>query len=113
MQFAATAHFQERLAKRGLKRELLEFILVWGSEVRAAGVRQIVVVRKELPEEIQATPTAVQASQWVLVMAPDGALITCFRNPDALKFARTKPKDYGDTVRSKGTHRNRKRLFNR
>jgi hypothetical protein len=112
MQFTATVHFQERLATRGLKQELLEFILVWGSEVQAAGARHFVVALKELPEEIRDTPTAIQAAQWVLVLSQEGVLLTCFRNRDALKFARTKPKDYGDTVRSNG-NRSRKRRFTR
>jgi hypothetical protein len=97
MEFEVTEHFRERSIGRGLKPEVLNFVLVWGTSIRAAGARHLVVLNKELPVEVQGDPIAKVATQWVLVLSPDGrTLVTCFRNDEAHKFVKTKSKDIKD-----------------
>ena len=100
MEFGLTEHFRERTQARGLKAEILDFILVWGTAVHAAGACHLVVLRRDLPKDVRSDPRVEQATQWVIVMSCDGTcLATCFRNDEAHKFVKAKPKDFQDAAR--------------
>jgi len=82
----ATEHFRARADERALPADVEAFIRTWGNESWAAGARQITLFRKELPPELRDTAIARRAEGWILVAAPNGALMTCYRRNDASRF---------------------------
>lgn len=86
----ATLHFRLRAAERALPPDVEEFLRMWGTEVWAAGARQIAVSLPELPAELRDTMIARRAQDWILVAAPNGALITCYQHRNAWRFIRRK-----------------------
>lgn len=81
-----TEHFRARADERALPADVEAFIRTWGVETWAAGARQITLLRRDLPDELQDTPMARRAEGWILVAAPNGALMTCYRRNDATRF---------------------------
>ena len=82
----ATEHFRARADERALPAEVEAFIRMWGDETWAAGARQITLFRRDLPPELRDSVIARRAEGWILVAAPNGALMTCYRRNDASRF---------------------------
>lgn len=83
---AATEHYRARADERSLPTDVEEFLRAWGTETWAAGALQITLFRKDLPPELRDSPIARRAEGWILVAAPNGALMTCYRRNDASRF---------------------------
>ncbi|HSS39018.1 MAG TPA: hypothetical protein VLT58_09640 [Polyangia bacterium] len=81
-----TEHFRARADERALPAEVEAFIRAWGNETWAAGARQITLFRRDLPPDLRDTSIARRAEGWILVAAPNGALMTCYRRNDASRF---------------------------
>jgi hypothetical protein len=89
----ATLHYRLRAAERALPQDVEGFLRAWGTEVWAAGARQITLFLKDLPAELRDTMIARRAEDWILVAAPDGALVTCYQRRDAWRFITRKSQD--------------------
>jgi hypothetical protein len=81
-----TQHYQARAAERALPPDVEMFLQMWGTEIWAAGARQIMLLRNDLPPDLRDSPIARSAEGWILVAAPNGALMTCYHRCDARRF---------------------------
>jgi hypothetical protein len=88
----ATRHYQARAAERALDDEVEMFLQMWGTETWAAGARHITLSRKDLPPDLRHSSIARSAEGWILVAAPNGALMTCYHRCDASRFVARKSK---------------------
>ena len=89
----ATQHYHLRAAERALPQDVEGFLRTWGTETWAAGARQITLFLKDLPEELRDTMIARRAEGWILVAAPNGALMTCYQRRNAWRFITRKSED--------------------
>jgi hypothetical protein len=89
----ATRHYRLRATERVLPQDVEWFLWTWGTEIRAAGARQITLFFKDLPAELRDTMIARRAEGWILVAASNGALMTCYQRRDAWRFITRKSKD--------------------
>ena len=80
-----TAHFEERAATRGLRRNVFHFILLYGVEVEQSGTRFWTIVDRALPPGIDAE-TVRRATGWVVVVSEGGAVLTCYRRNRAARY---------------------------
>ncbi|WP_223643750.1 hypothetical protein [Corallococcus sp. EGB] len=85
-----TQHYKARAAERALRSDVEEFLMTWGTEIRAAGATHITLVRRDLPVDLQDSEEAVRAEGWIVVAGDDGSLVTCYRRNDAWRFVRRK-----------------------
>jgi hypothetical protein len=86
-----TNHAAARLAHRGLKRELLEFILDFGHRETGSGGTWHAVYERELPSYLRRSPLADAARSWiVLTSVSDDAVITAYPRKDASRHIRQK-----------------------
>jgi len=100
-----TQHYRARAAERVLRDDVEMFLQMWGTEIWAAGARQITLLRKNLPPDLRDSPLARSAEGWILVAAPNGALMTCYHRCDASRFITRK----SDARRSRKPQRGRRR----
>lgn len=89
---SVTHHFLERKAQRGLRDDVLDFILLHGREAHAVGALHLTIVERELPPELRTTRLARLARDWVVLVTPDASLLTCYRRREAMRFLKRKPK---------------------
>lgn len=89
----ATLHYRLRAAERALPQDVEGFLHRWGTEIWAAGARQIALYLKDLPAELRDTMLARRAQDWILVAAPNGALMTCYQRRGAWRFITRKSED--------------------
>jgi len=85
-----TQHYKARAAERALRSDVEEFLMIWGTETRAAGATHITLVWRDLPSDVLDSEEAARAEGWVIVAGDDGALVTCYRRTDAWRFVRRK-----------------------
>ena len=88
--YRPTRHFVERAEERCLDPELLRFILIHGDEYCSAGAIHLTVRERELPPELRRSDLAERARDWIIVVAPDGSILTCYRRRGAVRFLRQK-----------------------
>ncbi len=82
--FRLTKHFHERARTRGLTLDVQEFIVTWGTTIEAPyGASYFTVVWRDLPYEARSSGLARRAEGWVVVVAGNGAMLTCYRRRDA------------------------------
>ncbi|WP_223761307.1 hypothetical protein [Corallococcus sp. AS-1-6] len=86
----STHHYKARAAERALRSNVEEFLMMWGTETRAAGATHITLVRRDLPLDLRDSEAADRAEGWIIVAGDDGALITCYRRTNAWRFVRRK-----------------------
>lgn len=79
-----TEHFKRRQKQRGLKRDVLNFILEYGKIYFARKAEWVLVESKQLPGNIRNSSIAKRAAQWVILME-DGSLLTCYRNDNPFR----------------------------
>jgi len=89
----ATLHYRLRASERSLPADVEGFLRTWGTEVWAAGARQITLFLDDLPAELRDTMLARRAEDWILVAAPNGALMTCYQRRHAWRFILRKSED--------------------
>ncbi len=83
-----THHFRERAAERALRPEVEAFVLLFGCEQSTYLATMLTIVERELPPDLQRSEIAKRARDWVFVVSPEGALITCYRKRDAWRNVR-------------------------
>ncbi len=71
-------HFRERQAKRGLREQVLEFLLTFGTEIKKAGARFYVLYDRQYDGGAERNLWEL-ARHWVVVVSDDGCLLTCYR----------------------------------
>jgi hypothetical protein len=82
-----SAHFIQRQEQRGLRRDVLNFIIEFGELRFSRKATWIVVERRTLPTNLRSSSLALRAAQW-LVLVKDGVLITCYRSDNPLRYLR-------------------------
>lgn len=85
-----TQHYQARTAERALRSDVEDFLMMWGTETRAAGATHITLVRRDLPIDLRDSEGAARAEGWIIVASEGGSLITCYRRTDAWRFIKRK-----------------------
>jgi hypothetical protein len=81
---ALTTHFIQRQEQRGLKRDVLNFILEFGEVCFARKATWLFVRKRTLPHHLRQSSLASRAAQWLL-MIQEGVLVTCYRNDSPLR----------------------------
>lgn len=89
-----TQHYQARAFERALDPNIERFLILWGTETRAAGATHLTVLRRELPPEVRGSEEAARAEGWIIVTSDDGTLLTCYRRKDAWRYIRRKRRMY-------------------
>lgn len=74
-----TTHFRQRQRQRGLRHDVLTFILEFGEVAFARKATWLYIRRRSLPQHLRNSSLASRAAQWLL-MIQEGVLITCYRN---------------------------------
>jgi hypothetical protein len=82
-----SAHFSHRRKQRGLRSDVLQFILEYSDIRFAKGATWLVVGRKTLPPHVRNTSLADRAARW-LVLVKDGVLVTCYRSDNPIRHLR-------------------------
>ena len=83
-----TQHFRERAAERALRSDVEIFVLTFGAERRARAATLLTLVERDLPPDLRGTDIARRARDWVFVVSPEGALVTCYRQRRAWRNVR-------------------------
>lgn len=89
---ARSLHFIRRAEERGLREEVLEFILTFGTEWRRARASHLTVVERHLPKGVRGTVMAAKAKDWIVLISDDDVPITCYRRTGAVRFLSRKDK---------------------
>jgi len=90
--YRSTEHFEKRRKQRGLRKQMLSFILKYGIEVERAGAIFIFIELKKLPPALRKSEFARKASKWLIVQSPSGELITCYATSRPLEVIKKKTK---------------------
>lgn len=80
-----TLHFEQRKKQRGLREEVLRFIIDHGEMHPAKGAAMILVEKRRLPSGLKESSLAHRAAQWLLIMK-DTDLITCYRSRKPIRY---------------------------
>jgi hypothetical protein len=83
-----TRHFRQRARERHFRRDVEEFIVTFGTAFTEHQRHYLMIVRRDLPREVRDTPLAARADGWIIVMAPNGSILTCYRNARVCKKIR-------------------------
>lgn len=89
---AKSLHFIRRAEERGLREEVLEFVLTYGTEWRRMGASHLTVVERDLPPWVRGCAMAAKAKDWIVVITDGDLPITCYRRTNAVRFLRRKDK---------------------
>lgn len=84
-----TDHFRQRASQRGLRVNVLSFVLAHGTLVNRAGARFVTILRREIPPGVD-HELVERALGWVVVVSHDGAPMTCYRRQHAYRYVRRK-----------------------
>ena len=85
-------HFIRRAEERGLREEVLEFILTYGSEWHRMGAMHLTVIERDLPTDVRGCAMAGKAKDWIVVLRDSDLPITCYRRANAARFLKKKGK---------------------
>lgn len=88
--FENTRHFEDRRSTRGLPAEWVDFVLLYGDEFDACDARSYTVVNRHLPRDLRGSEAARKTQGWIVVVSPEGTLLTCYRRRDAAHYLKTK-----------------------
>lgn len=89
-----TKHARQRMAQRHLTEEHLEFVLKYGQVIHNGGAVFVFLGHRNIPDKYQADDKVAKLEGTTLVISHDGALITPYKNRDALKTIKRKLKQY-------------------
>lgn len=87
-----TEHARVRCAQRSIDAESFEFIKKHGRKIRRTGVTFFFLGKRDIPEKIRHQDRFSKLEGSVLLVSPDGELITAYRNKRGLKTIMKKPK---------------------
>ena len=87
---SSSLHFVRRAQERGLKEEVLEFILAFGTEFHRSGALHLTVLERDLPKLHRASPLASKARDWVVLISDTDLGITCYRRKNAASYLKKK-----------------------
>lgn len=82
-----SAHFSERQTQRGLRHDVLNFIIEFGEMRFARKAAWLVIKKKKLPGEVRNTSMAERAAKWVILLKDD-VLVTCYRSDNPFRSLR-------------------------
>ena len=85
-------HFIRRAEERGLREDVMEFIMTFGSSWYRMGATHLTVVQRHLPQEVRGCVLAAKAEDWIVVIAEGDVPITCYRRANAARFLKKKDK---------------------
>ena len=80
-----TSHAWLRSAQRNMALDAVRYILTYGREVRRTGVTFFILARRDIPTEDLRLPWIARLEGSVALVARDGAIITLYRNPAAIR----------------------------
>lgn len=101
---ALTKHALLRLAQRNLSADQLSYVFRNADHfVDRAGASFLILLDKDIPPEDRRNDGCAKLGGTVIVLAPDGAVITVYRHPKAYRRIRTKGK-YDRYLFVKGYH---------
>lgn len=86
-----TNHARERSAHRAINRQMIQDTIDYGQMIRKQGLRYFVMTEKCIPDQM---PPQYQerVKNTVVILTPDNAVMTVYKNEDALKHIKRKPK---------------------
>ena len=87
-----TEHFARRAQQRALKKDVLQFILDWGTEIRAAGAIFLVVIEDSLPAYITEDMKEAVRDRAVVVSEEGSHLLTAYKRENVHRYLKKKPK---------------------
>jgi hypothetical protein len=64
------------------------FVLIFGAEQPTRAATLLTIVERDLPADLRGTDIARRARDWIFVVSPEGALITCYRQRRAWRNVR-------------------------
>jgi len=79
-----SVHFIRRQEQRGLRHDVLSFIVEFGEFRVSRKATWLVIERRSLPDGIRNSSLALRASAWLLLVR-DGVLVTCYRCSSPLR----------------------------
>ena len=85
-------HARRRAAQRNLTATDVEYILIWGREIRRTGALFYCLALKDIPAQHRRLPQVMRLVGAVVIASRDGAVITLYRNPGALRSIQRKLK---------------------
>lgn len=85
-------HAQQRCAQRNLSTDVLNFVKQHGQKIRRTGVVFYFLGRRDIPERLRSDDRYARLEGTILLVGPDGRLITTYRNRKAIKTIRRKTK---------------------
>jgi hypothetical protein len=85
-------HFLRRAEERGLREDVMEFVMTYGMSWQRMGATHLTVVTRNLPPEVRGCAAAAKAKDWIVVIAEGDVPITCYRRNNAVRFLKKKDK---------------------
>ena len=82
--FNLSQHARERIARRNLSAEDLEYVLQHGHRLRVAGVRIYHLRRRDIPYTDQRISRVSQLEGTTILVSRDNTVITAYRNRECL-----------------------------
>jgi hypothetical protein len=80
-----TRHARRRSARRNVAPNAVEYVLAHGRMVRRTGVRFYFLGRRDIPACDRCASWATRLEGVIVVVAPDGGVITVYRNRHGLR----------------------------
>jgi hypothetical protein len=91
MTAANSLHAQERLQQRGLRWELVEFLLYYGETRLGSGALWCFLKEDSLPTDLRGAKIVEHARRWVLVLSEDGGtVVTAYARNDVSNHVKHK-----------------------
>ena len=89
--FAKTEHSAMRQQQRGLRDEVVEFVLTYGRAEYGAGAVWYTIRHRDLPGKLRSSAMVEKARRWVIVTSPvDESVITAYARRDPARHVRRK-----------------------
>jgi hypothetical protein len=80
-----TRHARCRGARRNVAPDAVEYVLTHGRQIQRTGMTFYFLGRRDMPEEDRGASWASRLEGTIVLMAPDGAVITVYRNRRGLR----------------------------
>lgn len=80
-----TLHARRRSARRNVAPDAVEYVLAYGRMIQRTGVMFFFLGRRDIPACDRCASWAARLEGTIVIVAPDGAVITVYRNRDGLR----------------------------